>query len=301
MNKKTLLMTIIMTDILAVGLFSFALIRQNGDGDLFSNPLIYVALALFILGPILALISFLTGSGSNNADLLQSGLPANATVLDVWDKRFGSKDGKAQVGLKLRINPPSDSSYETKTTAPVSPLNPQPYRAGMVLRVRYDPNNPRRVAVDDGSAPSAAAPDVPSASGPIPFTTNAGASFNIQFPQGSALSPEQQQMVQNAMTHPVPVQFNNVSLGNMPPVVQKMVQSIFADADHNGIPDVMEQPGMQGQGVQVINLNGLSGRSTDPQAKIEKLAQLRDAGLLTPEVFETLKAKILTSTDPGQG
>ena len=302
MNKKNLIVMMAMFDVVAVGIFSFAVTQQNGDGSVFSNPLIYVALALFILGPILLVIFSLLGSASSNADLLTNGLPANATILDVWDIRFGTKDGKAQVGLKLRINPPNDSSYETKTTAFVSPLNPQPYLFGMVLKVRVDPRNPKRVAIDDGSAvPAASSPMAPMTSpGTTTFTTSSGTTVNFQFPQGSAVTPEQQQLIQDAMTHQVPVQFNNVPLGNMPPVVQKMVQSIFADADHNGIPDIMEQPGMEGTGVQVINLRGLSGKSADPQAKIEKLAQLRDAGMLTPEVFETLKAKILTSTDPGQ-
>ena len=302
MNKKSLIMLMAVFDVAALGVFAFAITQQNGDGSVFSNPLIYVALALFILGPILLVVFSMLGSGSNNADLLQSGLSANATILDVWDIRFGTKDGKAQVGLKLRINPPSDSSYETKTTASVSPLNPQPYRSGMVLKVRVDPRNRMRVAIDDGSAvPAAASPVAPMATpGTTTFTTTTGTTINFQIPQGSALTPEQQQQIQDAMTHQAPIQINTTSTENLPPLVQKMVQSIFADADHNGIPDIMEQPGMEDTGVKVINLNGLVGRTGDPQAKIEKLQKLRDMGMLTPEVFETLKAKILSSTDPGQ-
>jgi hypothetical protein len=280
MNKKTLFMLIAIFDIAAIGVFAFAIFRQNGDGGIFSSPLAIAALVLFAAGPILAVILSRLSPASTDG-LLQTGLPANATVLEVWDIRWGTKNGMAQVGLKLRINPPSDSSYETKTTAAVSPLNPAPYREGMVVRVRYNPSNPKQVVIDDGSSVAAPAPAA------ISTTVNTGVktSVHIQFPQGN-LTPEQQQLIQNAAANQQAIQITSQSIENLSPALQKLIQSALVDADHNGIPDIMERRDAQGN-LQVINLS-----SASLQDRIEKLDKLRDSGLITQEQLDMIRNRM---------
>jgi hypothetical protein len=272
MNKNALIGMIVIADLLAGVVFIFALARQNGDGDPFSNPLIYVALALFIITPLILVVFFRQNSSGSDARLLQTGQPALATVLEVWNIRLGTKNGLAQVGLKLRVAPPSDSAYETKTTATVSPLQPGQYRAGMILHVRYDPRNPKRVVVDDGSAAAPAAPVAPQ-----PATYQVSGPVVVNSPSAFTLDSIQA----------------DLAAFNVSPQIQKLVLSALVDEDHNGIPDILEKGGTVNTGnVQVINLRGSDGQPADLQTRIAKLEHLRVSGLLNDNQFEILRGML---------
>jgi hypothetical protein len=297
MKKGTLVGLFVLSDVIAVALFAFALFQQGEEGNLFSNPLVLTALGLFILVPIVLLVIYSQSSSGSNADLLRTGLPAQATVLAVQEMRPGSKDRPGWVKLKVQVNPPNDSFYEATTTAVVSALNPISYYPGMSLRVCYDPKHPRRVIVDAGSASSM----------PGTFTGDPGNSsstfstqVSIHLPDGS---PDQggQPRLQDIFTGQPSIQVNLPGMANLPPAIQKMIQTALVDADHNGIPDIAEKDGLSSANVQLIDLSGRSGRPVDPQERIEKLEKLRAAGIISQEQFDLLRNLIEKKAQGGSG
>jgi hypothetical protein len=292
MKKSTLFGLFILSDTIAIALFAFALIQNPESGDLLSNPIFFVALGLFIVVPTVLVIIYSQNPAAGDAELLRTGEPAYATVLDVWDIHPGSTRGKAQVGLKLQVNPANETSYETKTTALVASLDPPPYRAGMVLKVRYHPRHPKRVVIDDGGA--SGAPETAAAVEPD--------IVKIKLPQEFENLIGQQNQPE-AFKNTTSFQINANDMGNLPPALQKLIQNALVDADHNGIPDVIEKGGMNSGNVQVVDLSGRLGGKADPQARIAKLEKLRAAGLINQEMFDLLKSKIEkgAASDPGSG
>jgi hypothetical protein len=289
MKKSTLFALFILSDMIAMGLFGFALMQDQESGDLFSNPIVFVALGLFIVVPtVLVILYSQNASTAGDAELLRTGIPAYATVLDVWEIRQGTAQGKAQVGLRLQVNPANETSYETNTTAEVASLNPPPYRAGMVLKVRYHPRHPKRVVIDYGGTSAAPTADfVAPHSVNTTFTTN----VKVQLPQGIE-GLKGLQGLQETPTSPNSFQLSSNDIANLPPALQTLIHNALVDADHNGIPDVMEKGGMNSGNVQVVDLSGRLGGGADPQARIAKLDKLRSAGLINEEMFEMLKSKI---------
>lgn len=79
--------------------------------------------------------------------LLEHGHPTEAEILEVWDTGLTVNRVNIQIGLRLQVNPSKLPSYEVKTRTFVSRLQPTVYRPGMILEVRYDPDNPKRVAI----------------------------------------------------------------------------------------------------------------------------------------------------------
>jgi hypothetical protein len=296
MNKGAMIRVFIIGDLAVIVFFIIGIMQVRGNGDLFSNPIVYFALGLFILVPLVVLLArFRQGDGASNIDLLRTGTSAYATVIEVGDMRSLTNGGKARVGLKLQINPPDGTYFEARTTAIVSSPTSNPYYTGMMVKVRYDPKNPKRVVIDDGSA--GAAPAVADAA---PSQASYQTQVNVTFPQGSDVSNELKNL-QDTFKSGAPAQVNPADLANLPPYMQKILQTVLADADHNGIPDIMEKGGMNPNNVQVINLGGVSGRTTDPRARIEKLEKLRAAGMISQEQFDMLKNLIEKTAQQGPG
>lgn len=82
--------------------------------------------------------------------LEQRGVPAAATVLELWDTGWTINENP-QVGLRLEVRPPGDMPFEARTKAVVSRLMVGQIRPGAVLEVRYDPKDKRRVVVVSGT------------------------------------------------------------------------------------------------------------------------------------------------------
>ncbi|HMP41587.1 MAG TPA: SHOCT domain-containing protein [Roseiflexaceae bacterium] len=81
------------------------------------------------------------------------------------------------------------------------------------------------------------------------------------------------------------------SLDQMPPDVRQAYEqsmAVLADANQNGIPDILEQ-----FGVGTPDQLQAFGAQDDTVARLQKLKQLLDAGIITPQEFEAKKAEIL--------
>jgi hypothetical protein len=111
-------------------------------------------LPLFLLSSIslFGCVSAITDSftGENVArDVRANGLPATATVLQIWET--GARvNHNPVVGFLLEVHAEGLESYRAETKALISILLIPQIQPGAVLDVMYDPRNPQRVALDIG-------------------------------------------------------------------------------------------------------------------------------------------------------
>jgi hypothetical protein len=79
--------------------------------------------------------------------LLKTGLPAEATVLKVWDTGV-TVNNSPQIGMLLEIRAPGRSPYQAEIKQIVSRLQVSYYQPGQVLTVRYDPDDIKSIAIE---------------------------------------------------------------------------------------------------------------------------------------------------------
>lgn len=87
-------------------------------------------------------------TGENDADEIRAhGLPATATVLKIWET--GTRiNNNPVVGFLLEVHAEGLKPYTTETKALISILMIPQIQPGATLKVKYDPDNPNRVALD---------------------------------------------------------------------------------------------------------------------------------------------------------
>ena len=84
--------------------------------------------------------------------LRQHGVAANATILDIWDTGWTVNDDPA-IGMHVEVHPTDRPAFRaTIDRYLVSRIALAQVQPGATIQVRFDPNNPSVVAVDDGSA-----------------------------------------------------------------------------------------------------------------------------------------------------
>lgn len=136
--------------------------------------------------------------------LLKTGEPAEATILKLWDTGVTLNENP-QIGLRLEVRPPGRAPFQTETKMVVSRLQTSAYQPGQVVQVRYDPNNPKRVAVESVGGGRAQV---------VGHTvTVEGQTYDVD-----DLPPEAQQALTKAM-------------------------QVLEDADGDGVPDIMQGKG----------------------------------------------------------
>jgi hypothetical protein len=109
-----------------------------------------VAVILLICVPyvIYGVYSAARGNSSEKQQLLQSGTPATAQVLSI--KQTGTFiNNNPQVEMSLRIQPPDGPPYERTTRYVVPIIHASALQANSVIKVRIDPANAERIAIDE--------------------------------------------------------------------------------------------------------------------------------------------------------
>lgn len=96
-------------------------------------------------------------TGESEARLLrQTGTPAWATILRLWDTGITVNDDPV-VGLEVEVRPsPPTEGAPFRAVIPksrISRLDVPRVQPGETVAVRYDPNDPSRVALDDPPFP----------------------------------------------------------------------------------------------------------------------------------------------------
>jgi uncharacterized protein DUF3592 len=105
-----------------------------------------------------AVIDRTTGE-SEARSLRQTGVPAWATILRLWDTGITVNDDRV-VGMEVEVRPsPPTEGAPFRAVIPksrISRLDIPRVQPGETVAVRYDPNNSSRVALDDPPFPPAA-------------------------------------------------------------------------------------------------------------------------------------------------
>ncbi len=104
----------------------------------------------------LAILALLAGcalvdrvSGVSEARRIQqSGVPASARIVEIWDTGMTVNDGPV-IGMRVEISRPDGSVYSaTIPKSLISRLDIPRFQPGATVPVRIDPQNPDRVALD---------------------------------------------------------------------------------------------------------------------------------------------------------
>jgi len=88
-------------------------------------------------------------NGVSDAKALQrTGLPARATILDIWDTGI-TVNNDPVIGLRIEVTPDGGPPYiATIKKALISRLDVPQFQPERVIPVRVDPKDPQRVAID---------------------------------------------------------------------------------------------------------------------------------------------------------
>ncbi len=93
-------------------------------------------------------------SGRKEAcEILAVGKPATGTIVRLIDTGTTINDDPV-VEFVISVSPPEGNAYEAHTKALVSRLDIPAVQPGRVVPVRYDPQNPRRIALDMWECPA---------------------------------------------------------------------------------------------------------------------------------------------------
>ena len=92
--------------------------------------------------------------GGGSKKILETGLPAQATVVEVRDTGV-TINKNPQIKLILQVTPQTGMPYKAEIKLLISRLETYKYQPGMTLPVKYDPNNMSKVAIDfSGNSPA---------------------------------------------------------------------------------------------------------------------------------------------------
>jgi hypothetical protein len=113
---------------------------------------IFIPITILFPIVILAFIFSIIGkSRGENEKLLKTGLPAKAKILSVSDT--GVKiNYKPRIALELEVTPQTGSPFNAKIYTLVSFFQQQPYQPGMIVNVRYYPDNLKAVALEPSTS-----------------------------------------------------------------------------------------------------------------------------------------------------
>jgi hypothetical protein len=87
-------------------------------------------------------------TGENTAaEIRANGRPATATVLKIWETGVRVNDNPV-VGFLLEVHAEGMEPYQAETKALISILQIPQIQPGAELKIKYDPEDPFRVALD---------------------------------------------------------------------------------------------------------------------------------------------------------
>ncbi|MCP4657743.1 MAG: hypothetical protein GY856_20235 [bacterium] len=94
----------------------------------------------------MSLVDGLTGEDEAQ-EIRAVGVSAQAKVLEIWDTGVTVNENPV-VGFRLEVYPQDGPPYEAETKALISRLDIPRIQPGAMLPVKFDPEDPQRVALD---------------------------------------------------------------------------------------------------------------------------------------------------------
>jgi hypothetical protein len=102
-------------------------------------------------------------NGMTNRAVLSHGVSAPAVIQKVWETGTVMNETNPQIGILLEVRPANKPAYQAETKMFISMLQVPQFQPGAVVQVKYDPQNPAKVAVDAVGGSLNAAPEALSA------------------------------------------------------------------------------------------------------------------------------------------
>src|SRR5258706_9976053 len=84
---------------------------------------------------------------SPNQNILQNGIPAQATIRQVWQTGTFINENP-QVGMQLEVRPPGGAPYVTQVNVVVPLINIPQFQPGTVVPVKISPTDASKVELD---------------------------------------------------------------------------------------------------------------------------------------------------------
>ena len=101
---------------------------------------------LIVLVVVWRVILPLVRNSSQNKQLLQNGIPAQAMILRTWDTGVAVNNNPS-VGFLLEVRPANMPPFQASAQMLVSYINISQYQPGMPVEVKYNPTNPNKVVI----------------------------------------------------------------------------------------------------------------------------------------------------------
>jgi hypothetical protein len=108
--------------------------------------LVFVVISVILILSSCSMIDTYTGEGDNRP-VRETGMPASAEVLEVWDTGVRYNNNPV-VGFRLLVTLADGTTYEAETKNVVSVVHIPQVQPGAVLPVKTDPDDRERVALD---------------------------------------------------------------------------------------------------------------------------------------------------------
>lgn len=117
-------------------------------------PIITIALSVCIPVVVIGIVAVAFGprlfgmlrSGAGAQKALQSGVDATAVITRTWDTGMRINDNP-RVGMQLQVQPPNGALFQVDVEQTVSIVHMPMYQPGVNLQVKYDPANPKNIAI----------------------------------------------------------------------------------------------------------------------------------------------------------
>lgn len=113
-----------------------------------STPVVYLLFTLFLIGVFvpLLLVAGIAVRWYQNKWLLINGEAAQAKILKIWETGAYVNE-QPQVGMLLEVYAANRPVYQAEAKRIVSILNIPRIQVGSTVDVKFDPQNPSRIAV----------------------------------------------------------------------------------------------------------------------------------------------------------
>lgn len=106
-------------------------------------PIIIIVVVVVILA--IVFLPMLRGS-MRSSKLMQTGVSAPAQILKVWQTGMTIND-QPQIGFLLQVQPANGAPFQAEAKKVVSMIQIPQFQPGGMLEVKYDPANPKEVAI----------------------------------------------------------------------------------------------------------------------------------------------------------
>lgn len=106
-------------------------------------PIIIILIVAVVFG--IVFLPMLRGS-MRSSKLLQTGVAAKAQILKVWQTGMYVNE-QPQLGMVLNVMPDNAAAFQVEAKKVVSFIQIPQFQPGAMLEVKYDPANPKQVAI----------------------------------------------------------------------------------------------------------------------------------------------------------